>query len=105
MRSKKARLQKKGIMTFLRVNRDMLAGNPGFLQSSYHLFLFVRIETDIGVDAEDQKMLLPAPVEEGGEIPSTRVLDQVEILPEIHNSKVGIGIEPFYKFSSLVEHV
>ena len=92
-------------MALLRVDCNMLAGDPGLPQSLYHLFLLLGVEADIGVDAEDQKMLLPAPVEEGGEIPSTRVLDQVEILPEIHNSKVGIGIEPFYKFSSLVEHV
>ena len=92
-------------MALLRVDCNMLAGDPGLPQNLYHLFLLLGVEADIGVDAEDQKMLLPAPVEEGGEIPSTRVLDQVEILPEIHNSKVGIGIEPFYKFSSLVEHV
>ena len=92
-------------MALLRVDCNMLAGDPGLPQNLYHLFLLLGVEADIGVDAEDQKMLLPAPVEEGGEIPSTRVLDQVEILPEIHNSKVGIGIEPFDELPGLVEHI
>ena len=92
-------------MALLRVDCNMLAGDPGLPQSLYHLFLLLGVEADIGVDAEDQEVLIPAPVEESQQTPGTRVSDQVEILPEIHNSKVGIGIEPFYEFSSLVEHV
>jgi len=92
-------------MALFRVDCNMLAGDPGLPQSLYHLFLLLGVEADIGVDAEDQKMLLPAPVEEGGEIPSMRVLDQVEVLPEIHDPEVGIGIEPFDELAGLVEHI
>ena len=105
MRSKKTWFQKKGVVALLRVDRNVLTGNPGLFQRSDQLLLLFRIKANIRIDAEDQEVLIPAPVEESQQTPGTRVSDQVEILPEIHNSKVGIGIEPFYEFSSLVEHV
>ena len=97
--------EEEGVVAFVGVDGDVLHGDAVSLELLDDVFLLVGVEADIGVDAEDEVVLMLAAVEDLGIVRCTAVAEEMVFDPPGAEVEVGVGVEAPDKFTALVEDV
>ena len=105
MRREQARFEQERVVAFLGMDRDPHHRHVGAFERVHELGLFLRVEGDIRINAEDEKFLLLAALEEVVDILGACLGDQIEPLPGIHNAQVGVGVKALHELLTLMKHV
>ena len=75
------------------------------LELGNELALLIGIETNIAADTEHQVFLVGAAREGFGMRIRADLFEDVELLPNIEDAEIGVGVESGDKLVSLMEHV
>ena len=100
-------LEEEGVVAFGGVHGDVDGGDAGLFEVADEFCLFLGVEAEVGVDGEDEEFV-PGGFAAGEEF-SVRFGfafdDGTVTRPHIDDAEVGVGVEAFGEFFSLVKHV
>jgi glyoxylase-like metal-dependent hydrolase (beta-lactamase superfamily II) len=98
------RLQQKGVVPLLGMNRHELIMGAGVLERIGELGLLFGPEADVLVDREDQEGEVGARLERLGQV-AAGLARQVERLPDIDDAQVSVGVEARHELLAGVQDV
>ena len=100
-------LEEEGIVSFCGVHGDMNGVDFGVLEMFDDFRLFFGIETEVGIDGEDEEFVT------GGIAPSKKIFGRIGITledgvvagPHVDDSEISVSVKSLRKLFALMKHV